>query len=154
MEAQKERSKLYAPRYEARRRVTKRRRDKSTRGRECKWPHCRVDDKDHIVNWNSPLDACPSCYRQILRLGPCKRCGGPRYHQRKLSTPYCPTCEPLVAKPGEVSVTLVCLATGKEHLLVRKISWRLPNGVPLSRVQDEGFAVIDVSPKVWAGIRV
>jgi len=132
----------------------KKKRNKETKGNQCQYPHCQVDDKHHIESWNAPALICPSCYRQKDRVGSCSRCGGPRYHRPNCKSLYCPNCSPLLAQAGEVSVTLVCLATGRERQVVRKLHWRLPDGTKLADVQDEGYAVIDVEPKYWAGCRV
>lgn len=131
----------------------KRVRNRLTTGRICKWPHCRVDDEYHIDSWNAPHDTCPSCYRQGQRVSSCSRCGGPCYHYPRSYGLYCPGCEPREAEAGEVSVTLVCSATGRERQLVKARNWKLSDGTRLADVQDEGFAVIDVEPKVWARYR-
>jgi len=66
---------------------------------------------------------------------------------------YCPSCDSREAEAGEVAVTLVCLATGRERQLVKRKNWKLSDGTRLADVQDDGFAVIDVEPKVWARYR-
>jgi len=121
-------------------------RRQESRGRICQWEHCRVDDKYHVASWNAPQNICPSCCKQIERLGPCSWCGGPRYHRRYNKVLlYCPTCEPLEPSHTEISVTLVCSATGRERSIVRNKGW-----VP----DYDGFAVVDVHPKSWARKRV
>jgi hypothetical protein len=151
-EASRDRRKLNGQSNEWRK-EKKKIRNRKTQGRLCKWPHCRVDDTHHIESWNAPSDTCPSCYRQGQRVISCSRCGGPKYHHPHCNRLYCPSCEPREAKAGEVSVTLVCLATGKERQLVKRRNWKLSDGTRLSDVQDDGFAVIDVAPKVWARYR-
>ena len=149
----REAQRLYAKKRRGYINSVKLQRDRKISGRQCQWEHCQVDDENHIGNWNSPARTCPSCYRQALRVGSCTQCDGPLYHQPGGKPTYCPTCDPLYPKAGEVSLTLVCSATGREHQIVRKLSWKLPDGTPLSKVQDGGFAVVDLEPNIWAGFR-
>jgi hypothetical protein len=123
-------------------------------GRLCKWEHCQVDDENHITHWNAPMDTCPSCYRQLSREAACKRCEGPQYHHKATESLYCPNCNPIRPKAGDVLVVLVCSVTGREREIVRKPHWSLPDGRILADVHDEGFLVLDVEPKVWAKYRI
>lgn len=136
-------------------RASKRKENYRVIGRQCRWIHCQVDDEHHINSWNSVVDVCPSCYRQANRVGSCSRCSGPIYRSpRDRNSRYCPTCEPLTPIAGEVSVTLVCSVTGRERNIVRKPTWKLPDGTLLQDLAKFGFAVIDVKPEVWAKFRV
>jgi hypothetical protein len=126
---------------------------RETRGRRCKWPHCGVDDEHHVKHWSSPLDTCPTCDRQLRRKPPCKRCGGPQYANRAEKSLHCPTCKPRQPKPGEVTVVLVCSATGQEREIIRRPDWVCPDGRSLAKAHDEGFLVIDVAPEIWAKYR-
>ncbi len=134
-------------------RKARRKAARSVKGRICKWAHCRVDDKHHINNWNAPNDTCPSCAKQLHRKEPCTRCGGPQYG-RKSNSLVCPTCSPRAPKKGEALVVLVCSATGREREIVRSLYWVTPDGPKLATVHDDGIAVIDVAPDVWAKYRI
>lgn len=147
MRKQKNNERAKARRWELSRKCKAR---KASKGRQCRWAHCRVDDVNHSQYWNGPNDICSACYRQSQRVPACRRCSGPKYQHRRTGRYYCPTCEPRVPCRGEVSVTLVCNATGRERDVIRNRNWITPDGLKLSSIEDGGFAVIDLAPEVWA----
>ncbi len=153
-EAARLRQRLASKRDREKINAVRQRRNRAVTGRQCQWKHCQVDDSHHIGNWNSSSLICPSCAKQAQREGSCEHCDGPMYHHGLRKSLHCPNCYPVSVEPGEVSVTLVCLATGRERQLVRSPNWKLPDGTSLSKVQFEGFAVIDLAPKIWARYRV
>lgn len=119
-------------------------------GRVCAYPHCRVEEGIHINVWSDATLQCPSCQRQLSRVGSCNRCGGPRYHDQRTHEKYCPVCSPRTPRDDDIELTLVCDVTGKERTLVRRKGSILPDG---SRAERE-FTVLTVSPYVWAKNRV